>query len=42
MSYQEKYRQKLVSAAQAASVIKSGDWVDYIPRGRQRACEAHA
>lgn len=29
MSYQEKYRQKLVSAAQAASIIKSGDWVDY-------------
>jgi len=29
MSYQEQYRQKLVSAAQAAAVVKSGDWVDY-------------
>ena len=29
MSYQEQYRQKLVTAAQAAAVVKSGDWVDY-------------
>ena len=29
MSYQDQYRQKLVSAAEAAAVIKSGDWVDY-------------
>ena len=29
MSYQEQYRQKLVSAADAAAVVKSGDWVDY-------------
>ncbi|MDD7281797.1 butyryl-CoA:acetate CoA-transferase [Floccifex sp.] len=29
MSYQEIYQQKLVSAAKAVSVIKSGDWVDY-------------
>ena len=29
MSYQDQYRQKLVSAAQAAAVVKSGDWVDY-------------
>jgi acyl-CoA hydrolase len=29
MSYQDQYRQKLVSAAEAAAVVKSGDWVDY-------------
>ena len=29
MSYQDQYRQKLVSAAAAAAVVKSGDWVDY-------------
>ena len=29
MSYQDQYRQKLVSAATAAAVVKSGDWVDY-------------
>lgn len=29
MNYQEKYRSKLVTADQAAAVVKSGDWVDY-------------
>lgn len=29
MSYQEEYQQKLVTAAQAAAVVKDGDWVDY-------------
>ncbi|MBQ0064763.1 MAG: butyryl-CoA:acetate CoA-transferase [Firmicutes bacterium] len=29
MNYQELYAQKLVSAEEAVSVIKSGDWVDY-------------
>ena len=29
MSYAEEYKQKLVTAAQAAAVIKDGDWVDY-------------
>lgn len=29
MDFSEEYRQKLVSADQAVSVIKSGDWVDY-------------
>ena len=29
MDYTEMYRSKLVSAEKAASVVKSGDWVDY-------------
>ncbi len=29
MDFQKMYQEKLVSAAQAASVVKSGDWVDY-------------
>ena len=29
MDYSQKYKEKLVSAEKAASVIKSGDWVDY-------------
>lgn len=29
MNYQEVYRQKLVSAEEAAAVVKSGDWVDF-------------
>ena len=29
MSYQDMYRQKLTSAAEAVKVVKSGDWVDY-------------
>ncbi|MGI6118841.1 MAG: butyryl-CoA:acetate CoA-transferase [Bilifractor sp.] len=29
MNFQEKYRSKLVSADQAAAVVKSGDWVDF-------------
>ena len=29
MNYQEEYRRKLVSAKEAVSVVKSGDWVDY-------------
>ena len=29
MSYQEEYKQKLVTADEAVKVIKSGDWGDY-------------
>ena len=29
MSYAEEYKQKLVTAEQAAAVIQDGDWVDY-------------
>ena len=29
MDYSQKYQEKLVTAAQAAAVVKSGDWVDY-------------
>lgn len=29
MSYAEQYKQKLVSAADAAKLVKSGDWIDY-------------
>ena len=29
MSYQEMYKQKLVTAEEAVKVVKSGDWVDY-------------
>lgn len=29
MDYQKLYQEKLVSAEQAAAVVKSGDWVDY-------------
>lgn len=29
MSLQEKYRSKLSSAAQAAQLVKSGDWIEY-------------
>ena len=29
MNYQEEYRQKLVTAEQAAAVVKDGDFVDY-------------
>lgn len=33
MDYKKLYQEKLVTAEQAASVVKSGDWVDY--GGRQ-------
>ena len=29
MSFQDEYKQKLVSADEAVKVVKSGDWVDY-------------
>lgn len=29
MDYREEYKQKLVTADEAAEVVKSGDWVDY-------------
>ena len=29
MSYQDMYKQKLVTAEEAVKVVKSGDWVDY-------------
>ena len=29
MTFTEEYKQKLVSAEKAVSVIKSGDWIDY-------------
>ena len=29
MGYEQEYKQKLVTAAQAAAVIQDGDWVDY-------------
>lgn len=29
MSFQDEYKQKLVSADEAVKIIKSGDWVDY-------------
>ena len=29
MDYKKLYQEKLVTAEQAASVVKSGDWVDY-------------
>ncbi|MBR1628778.1 MAG: butyryl-CoA:acetate CoA-transferase [Lachnospiraceae bacterium] len=29
MGYKEEYEQKLVSADEAAKIVKSGDWVDY-------------
>ena len=29
MDYKKLYAEKLVSAEKAASVVKSGDWVDY-------------
>ncbi len=29
MSYQEEYRQKLTTAAEAVKAVKSGDWLDY-------------
>lgn len=29
MDYRKMYETKLVSADQAAAVVKSGDWVDY-------------
>ena len=29
MGYAEEYKQKLVTADQAAAVIQDGDWVDY-------------
>ena len=29
MDYKELYAQKLMTAAQAAALVKSGDWVDY-------------
>ncbi|MDO4615449.1 MAG: butyryl-CoA:acetate CoA-transferase [Lachnospiraceae bacterium] len=29
MSFQEEYKQKLVTAEQAAAIVKDGDWVDY-------------
>lgn len=29
MSFQEEYKQKLVTADEAVKVVKSGDWVDY-------------
>ena len=29
MSFQDEYKQKLVTADEAVKVVKSGDWVDY-------------
>ena len=29
MDYTQEYKQKMVTAAQAAAVIQDGDWVDY-------------
>ncbi|MFY9118696.1 MAG: butyryl-CoA:acetate CoA-transferase, partial [Syntrophomonadaceae bacterium] len=29
LSYQQEYQQKLVTAAQAMQVVKSGDWVEH-------------
>ena len=29
MEFEEEYRQKLMTADQAAQLVKSGDWVDY-------------
>ena len=29
MDYQQMYQNKLTTAASAANVIQSGDWVDY-------------
>ena len=29
MNYSDMYEQKRISAAEAAALIKSGDWVDY-------------
>lgn len=33
MSYEQEYREKLVSADEAVKVVKSGDWVDYATAG---------
>ncbi len=33
MSFEQEYRQKLVSADEAVRIIKSGDWVDYATAG---------
>ncbi len=32
MDYQAEYQKKLTTAAEAVKVVKSGDWVDYVPR----------
>ena len=29
MSYEAEYKRKLISAEKAASLVKSGDWIDY-------------
>ena len=29
MNYREEYASKLTTAAQAVSVVKDGDWIDY-------------
>ena len=29
MDYQKLYQEKLMSAEQAAALVRSGDWVDY-------------
>ena len=31
MEFKKMYEEKLVTAEQAAAVVKSGDWVDYGP-----------
>ena len=29
MNYREEYTSKLTTAAQAVTVVKNGDWIDY-------------
>ena len=36
MDFKQMYQEKLVSAEKAASVIKSGDWVDTAGQQRHR------
>ncbi len=36
MSYLQQYQQKLVTAAQAVQVVKSGDWVEHAFGGVRR------
>ena len=41
MGYAEEYKQKLVTAAQAAAVIQDGDWVEGRRLGRLRRVRDH-
>ena len=38
----ELYKSKLVTAKEAAEVVKSGNWVDYGWGFRQRTCQTSA